>query len=387
MAKEIQGLTPPMGWNSWNTFGEAIHEDLIRETADIMAEEGFRDAGYDYLVIDDCWSLKERGPSGELREDPAKFPSGIKALADYVHGKGLKFGMYSCCGVKTCAGYPGSFGREFQDARQFAGWGVDFLKYDNCFKPQTLSSEYLFRRMGLALKNCGRDIIFSACQWGTEDVHQWIRASGAELFRSTYDIRNEWASIKEIALSQIDKQAFSGNYCHNDLDMLVVGMYDKGHNKAVTTGKGCSVREYQTHFALWAMLNSPLMIGCDLRTLDEASRKILLNEELIAVNQDPCCRSAYRLDNHHLKNNSFILVKMLSSGDLALGFFNLEDEPCVITLDFWDLGLPQNAGFCFQLRDLYTHETLGRKKDGMAVKLEPHASAVYRLTADRGEHA
>ena len=158
--------TPPMGWNSWNTFGADINEQLIKDTADKMAESGLLTAGYTYLVIDDCWSKKERDENGRLVADPEKFPNGMKAVADYVHSKGLKFGMYSCAGNLTCAGYPGSFEHEFTDAETFASWGVDFLKYDYCYHSNIIHGKYLYRRMGTALKNCGRDILFSACSWG-----------------------------------------------------------------------------------------------------------------------------------------------------------------------------------------------------------------------------
>ena len=236
MMRKAMCAVPPMGWNSWNTFTENINEDLVKETVDAMKEQGFLEAGYEYVVIDDCWSLKERDSEGRLVADPEKFPSGIGALADYIHEKGFKFGMYSCCGTRTCANYPGSFEHEFEDAKQFAQWGVDYLKYDNCFKPQNQDGKTLYRRMGMALANSGRDIVFSACQWGTDCVHEWIRSSGAHLFRSTEDINDSWNSIKDIALSQLDKQAFSGPYCHNDMDMLVVGMHGKGGNDYISAG-------------------------------------------------------------------------------------------------------------------------------------------------------
>ena len=165
-------LTPPMGWNSWNTFGEHINEQLIFQTADAMVEKGLPQKGYEYLVIDDCWSLKERDGQGRLVADPEKFPHGMKAVADYVHSKGLKFGMYSCAGNLTCAGYPGSFEHEFIDAETFAEWGVDFLKYDYCYHSPIIPGKYLYRRMGLALENCGRDILFSACSWGVDETHE-----------------------------------------------------------------------------------------------------------------------------------------------------------------------------------------------------------------------
>lgn len=210
MSKERIGITPAMGWNSWNTFTWDINEALIRDVADKFIADGYKDAGYEYIVIDDCWSLKERDSSGNLVADPEKFPSGIKALADYIHSKDLKFGMYSCAGTHTCAGYPGSFEHEFQDAKQFAEWGVDYLKYDYCFKPRHISGELLYKRMSLALKNCGRDILFSACNWGEDNVYQWIRESGAHMYRSTGDIRDFWDSIKSIAISQLDKQCYTG---------------------------------------------------------------------------------------------------------------------------------------------------------------------------------
>ena len=247
MSRGAMCAVPPMGWNSWNTFTENINETLLKETVDSMKEQGFLEAGYQYVVIDDCWSLKERDPEGRLVADPEKFPSGIKALADYIHEKGFKFGMYSCCGTRTCADYPGSFEHEFEDAKQFAEWGVDYLKYDNCFRPQNQDGRTLYRRMGMALANSCRDIVFSACQWGTDSVHEWIRTTGAHLFRSTEDINDSWNSIKEIALSQLDKQGFSGSYCHNDMDMLVVGMHGKGGNDYISAG-GCTDEEYQTHF-------------------------------------------------------------------------------------------------------------------------------------------
>ena len=180
MQDKFLGMTPPLGWNSWNTFTWNINDQLIRESADAMVESGLKDAGYEYVVIDDCWSLKQRDEKGYLVPDPEKFPQGMKAVADYVHSKGLKFGMYSCCGTHTCAGYPGSFEHEFQDAETFASWGVDYLKYDNCYKPLHADGEILYKRMSLALRNCGRDILFSACNWGSDNVHQWIQGSGAQ---------------------------------------------------------------------------------------------------------------------------------------------------------------------------------------------------------------
>ena len=368
---------PPMGWNSWNTFTDKISEDLIKETVDAMKEQGFLEAGYEYVVMDDCWSLKERDSEDRLVADPEKFPNGIKALADYVHDKGFKFGMYSCCGTRTCADYPGSFEHEYEDARQFAQWGVDYLKYDNCFKPQFQDCRTLYRRMGLALANSGRDIVFSACQWGIESVHEWISSTGAHLFRSTQDITDCWNSIKDIALSQMDKMAFSGPFCHNDMDMLVVGLHGNGGNEYISAG-GCTDEEYQTHFSLWAMMNSPLMIGCDVRNLTEETKKILLNKDLIAINQDTECRAPFRVNCLSNSPDVFILVKFLSNGDVAVGMFNMGDVPAMAVLDFWDLGLTVSSGMALEFYDCIDHENLGKKRERFSVKVPAHGSKVYR---------
>ena len=377
MGRTAMCAVPPMGWNSWNTFTENINEDLVKETVDSMKEQGFLEAGYEYVVMDDCWSLKERDSEGKLVADPEKFPGGIKALADYVHEKGFKFGMYSCCGTRTCANYPGSFEHEFEDAKQFAQWGVDYLKYDNCFKPQNQDGRTLYRRMGMALANSGRDIVFSACQWGTDSVHEWIRSSGAHLFRSTEDINDSWNSIKDIALSQLDKQAFSGSYCHNDMDMLVVGMHGKGGNEYISAG-GCTDEEYQTHFSLWAMMNSPLMIGCDVRNLSDETKKILLNQDIIAINQDIECRSPFKLCCVSNSPDTFTLVKFLSNGDIAVGMFNMGDVPAMVTIDFWDMGLTASAGRNLEFFDCVEHKNIGIKKEIFSETVAAHGSKVYR---------
>lgn len=376
MSRRAMCAVPPMGWNSWNTFTENINEDLIKETVDSMKEQGLLEAGYEYVVIDDCWSMKERNSEGKLVADPEKFPNGIKALADYIHEKGFKFGMYSCCGTRTCANYPGSFEHEFEDAKQFADWGVDYLKYDNCFKPQNQDGRTLYRRMGMALANSGRDIVFSACQWGTDSVYEWIRSSGAHLFRSTIDINDSWDSIKEIALSQLDKQAFSGSYCHNDMDMLVVGLHGKGGNEYISAG-GCTDEEYQTHFSLWAMMNSPLMIGCDVRNLTDETKKILLNQDLIAINQDIECRAPFQLNCESNSPDAFTLVKFLSNGDIAIGMFNMGDVPAVVAVDFWDIGLTASAGKCLEFFDCIKHEHLGKKEEVFSDTVAAHGSKVY----------
>lgn len=364
---KMLGLTPPMGWNSWNTFTWDINEKLIREVADIFVTEGYKDADYEYIVIDDCWSLRERDANGNLVADPQKFPSGIKALADYIHSKGLKFGIYSCVGTHTCAGHPGSFEHEFQDAALFAEWGVDYLKYDYCFKPRTVPGELLYKRMNLALRNCSRDILFSACNWGADNVHHWIRESGAHMYRSTGDIQDSWESIKNIAISQLDKGRYTGSFCHNDMDMLVVGMYGTSNNSFIAAERGgCTDNEYKTHFSLWCMMGSPLMIGCDIRKANQATKNILLNRDLIAINQDIESRGAYRIKPEPQwfhTNEVFMLVKVLSNGDLAIGFFNLSDHQRELSLQFWDLGLPYASGIALSLYDCWEHRELGVFKE------------------------
>jgi alpha-galactosidase len=323
----MMGFAPALGWNSWNTFTWDINEQLIRDVADVFVTEGYRDAGYEYIVIDDCWSLKERDADGNLVVDPAKFPSGMKALADYIHDKGLKFGMYSCVGTHTCAGYPGSFEHEFQDAALFAEWGVDYLKYDYCFKPRHISGELLYKRMSLALKNCGREILFSACNWGEDNVYEWIRESGAHMYRSTGDIRDNWDSVKELTLSQLGKQSYTGSFCHNDMDMLIVGMYGGSNNDFIGSIGGCNDIEYKTHFSLWSMMGSPLMIGCDVRKANQVTKDILLNPDLLAINQDAEARGAYRIKPEPQwfhTDDVFMLVKVLTDGDLAIGWEHKE---------------------------------------------------------------
>jgi len=376
------GNTPALGWNSWNTFTWDISEKLIMETADALVANGYLEAGYEYLVIDDCWSLKERDEQGNLVPDPKKFPHGMKAVADYVHSKGLKFGMYSCAGTHTCAGHPGSFEHEFQDAKQFAEWGVDYLKYDYCFKPRYMNGELLYKRMSLALKNCGRDILFSACNWGEDNVHDWIRESGCHSYRSTVDIQDNWDSIRNIALSQIDKKAFTGNYCHNDMDMLVVGMYG-GSNSDWIGNKigGCTDEQYKSHFSLWAMMGSPLMIGCDIRNANQVTKDILQNKDLIAINQDPEARGAYRIKvepNWFNEKDAFVLVKALENGDLAIGLFNFSDNTRELTVQFWDMGIPAASSAALSMYDCWEHKELGVFKERFAAHVPSGDCVVLR---------
>lgn len=370
---KVVAKTPPMGWNSWNTFGEKINENLIKEVADAFIKYGLADAGYEYVVIDDCWSVKERDSNGLLVPDPYKFPNGIKALSDYVHSKNLKFGIYSCAGVQTCAGYPGSLEHEFVDANTFADWGVDFLKYDYCYKPQDINGKLLYRRMAMALKNCGRDILFSACNWGLDESYKWMRSAGAHMWRSTGDIQDNWESIKELALSQLGQECYSGSYCFNDIDMLVVGMYGKGN---VALG-GCTDEEYKTHFSLWCIMNSPLMMGCDVRNMQDTTKSILTNKELIAINQDVEGRQAYTVKDWNYEELLYY-VKPLSNGDYALVLVNYGEHRLRAHIQFWDIGLPTTAGYGLQMHDLWTGENLGVKTEFYKTVLEPHCCQVLR---------
>ena len=368
--------TPPMGWNSWNTFGKDIDEKLIMEMADAMVETGVRDAGYDYLVIDDCWAEMKRDENGRLVPDKNKFPNGMKYVADYVHSKGLKFGMYSCAGHLTCAGYPSSFEYEFIDAETFASWGVDYLKYDYCFKPMNYQGHHLYKRMGLALANCGRDICFSACSWGIDQTNEWIKQTGAHLWRSTGDINDSWPSVKELLMKQTDYFATNGQGCFNDMDMLIVGMRGKG-NVAVA---GCTDTEYRTHFAAWAFLGSALMIGCDIRNMDEVTKSILLNKELIAINQDPAYRQPFECGNHWWNPEVKVWARYLDGGDIAVGVFNLTESSVNPFISLDTLGIPRTSGKAVEIYDVLKNETLGVYADVFRCEfIEPHDCRVYRF--------
>ena len=364
---------PPMGWNSWNTFGADINEQLIFDTADKMVETGLSALGYEYLVIDDCWALKERDENGRLVADPQKFPHGMKAVADYVHSKGLKFGMYSCAGYLTCAAYPGSFEYEFIDAKTFAEWGVDFLKYDYCYHSSVIHGKYLYRRMGLALKNCGRDILFSACTWGADNTAEWIRETSANMWRSTGDVFDNWETIKSIIEQQEAILPYGGAGSFNDMDMLVVGMYGKGNVGL----QGLNDTQYKTHFSIWALLGSPLMIGCDVRNMNKETFDILSNEELIKINQDADCRQVFKLSLYS-GNNIKAYARNLENGDIAVGFFNLTDKKVTVKFLLDELGLPISTGKTLEMHEVWNGETVTVKNGTLIKNIEAFDSLVYR---------
>lgn len=365
--------TPPMGWNSWNTFGADINEQLIFDTADKMVETGLSALGYEYLVIDDCWALKERDENGRLVADPQKFPHGMKAVADYVHSKGLKFGMYSCAGYLTCAAYPGSFEYEFIDAKTFAEWGVDFLKYDYCYHSSVIHGKYLYRRMGLALKNCSRDILFSACTWGADNTAEWIRETSANMWRSTGDVFDNWETIKSIIEQQEAILPYGGAGSFNDMDMLVVGMYGKGNVGL----QGLNDTQYKTHFSIWALLGSPLMIGCDVRNMNKETFDILSNEELIKINQDADCRQVFKLSLYS-GNNIKAYARNLENGDIAVGFFNLTDKKVTVKFLLDELGLPVSTGKTLEMHEVWNGETVTVKNGTLIKNIEAFDSLVYR---------
>lgn len=380
---------PPMGWNSWNTFGWQINEQLIFEMADLMASQGYREAGYEYLVIDDCWSLRERGKDGRIVPDPEKFPHGMKAVADYVHSKGLKFGMYSCAGVRTCAGYPGSYDHEFVDAQTFADWGVDFLKYDFCNFPQSGNCKARYLTMSMALKATGREILFSACNWGMEEPGEWMRAIGAHMYRSTGDIMDNFVSFTDIVKSQLNKLCMSGNHCFNDMDMLTVGMEGKGN---VGLGKVCSYEEYRLQFVLWCLCGVPLMMGADLRSLAPEYRALMLNPALLRINQDAECRPPYivRRDSvcipnpddaqapwAHPADTAFVLLRHLTDNEFALFYANLSDADAEVHCEFADMGLPVTGGVALDMTDVFSGEHLGPQKDSFNPHIKAHDCRLF----------
>ncbi len=381
-AQKFEGLaeTPPLGWNSWNTFGTDINEKLVMEIADKFEELGFKDAGYEYIVLDDGWMAKERDANGNLVADPVKFPSGMKALADYIHSKGLKFGLYNCAGYTTCAGYPGSRGYEYQDARSYASWDVDYLKYDWCNTPK-LNAEGAYMTMRDALKAAGRPIVFSICEWGDNKPWEWAEDVG-HLWRVTGDIINcwdcevghgSWSSSgvwKIINMREnIRKAAGPGHW--NDLDMMEVG-------------NGMTDAEDRTHFAMWSMLASPLIMGNDLRTASKETIKTLTNKEVIAVNQDKLGIQGFRFSN---ENNIEIWIKPLDNDAWALTFVNMSDQPIQLDYD-WEkhnIGDDLNGKYVdmkktkFTIRDLFNHKDLGDTSKHLKSVIESHDVLMVKL--------
>ena len=362
-------LTPPMGWNSWNKFACDVNEKIVRATADAMASSGMRDAGYQYVVIDDCWQGR-RDANGFITADPQRFPSGIKSLADYVHSRGLKFGIYSDAGRLTCGGRPGGQGHEYQDALTYARWSVDYLKYDWCSTGDRNAQEG-YAAMADALRQSGRDIVFSICEWGTAKPWLWAKNTG-NLWRTTGDIwdsfatkdkAHDWAHpVLDIVDLNEPLWPFAGPGHWNDADMLEVG------------NGGMTPTEYRSHFSLWAMMASPLMAGNDIANMDENTRSILLNKEVIAVDQDPLGAQGHRAWK---EGDREVWVKPLSGGARALLLFNRGDQPARIRATAEHLGYP--PALRAKVRDLWAHRDLPRWSGSFDASIEPHGVVMLRL--------
>ncbi|GLZ33631.1 alpha-galactosidase [Lentzea sp. NBRC 105346] len=358
-------MTPPMGFNNWNATGCEVDEKLIRDMADIFVSSGLKDAGYEYVNVDDCWADATRDPAtGRLRNHPTKFPSGIKALADYIHSKGLKFGIYTSAGTMTCARtMPGGLDHEEIDAQTFADWGVDYLKYDNCNNENRPFLER-YTKMRDALRKTGRPIVFSICEWGQNKPWEWGKGVG-QLWRTTGDINDTYTKMIDILKQNAPLASYAGPGHWNDPDMLEVG------------NGGMSNVEYRSHFNLWAVMAAPLLIGSDLRKVSKADFDILLNKDVIAVNQDKLGAQGTVLSN---AGGHWIFVKPLANGDKAVTLFNETEVNATISTTASAIGLPKSVGYT--LRDLWQHKDF-QSAGTISASLPPHGSAMFRIKASR----
>jgi alpha-galactosidase len=380
-AQKFEGLalTPPMGWNSWNTFACNVDEAMIRGMADAMVAGGMKDAGYRYIVIDDCWQ-GERDSLGFIHPDPLRFPSGMKSLADYIHSKGLQFGIYSCAGIKTCGGRPASRGHEYQDALTYAAWGVDYLKYDWC-NTEGLSAVGAYTTMRDALYAADRPVVFSICEWGNNNPWEWAKDVG-HLWRTTGDITDcfdceinhgTWSSwgIMKIVEMRKDIRKYAGPGHWNDPDMLEVG-------RGMTTG------EDRAHFSLWCILAAPLMAGNDLRSMSKETEEILTNREVIAVDQDSLGVQGYRCS---ATDSLEIWVKPLVNEGWAVCFLNRSARRQKIDFDWSkriiddDLSkrtLDANKA-SYRIRDLWAKRDLGTTKKKLVAEVDSRDVLMVRL--------
>jgi len=376
--------TPPMGWNTWNTFGCNINETLIRQTADAIASNGMRDLGYQYIVVDDCWMNSTRDGAGNLQGDPSRFPSGMKALGDYLHGKGLKFGIYQAPLDRTCAQYFGSYpgatgsqGHEAQDARQFAAWGVDYLKYDWCSPAGTISDQVTtFAKMRDALAASGRPIVYSI---NSNSVHaktgpQRNWGDVANLWRTTEDIQLAWDTgqsngypmgVQNIVNVNVPLAGYAGPGQFNDPDMMEVG---RG---------GLTDTEQRSHFALWAMMAAPLIAGNDVRSMTAATQTILKNASLIAINQDTLALQATQISNDGTRR---VLAKRLGNGDVAVALFNQGNATTTISTTAAAIG---KSGSSFTLRDAWSGATT-TSTGAISASVPGHGTVVYRVSGGTG---
>jgi len=355
--------TPPMGWNSWNHFGCDVSAQLIRETADAITASGMRDAGYQYVVIDDCWQVA-RDRSGRIVADSTRFPGGIKPLADYVHSKGLKFGIYTDAGRRTCQGRPGTYGSEELDARTYAEWGVDYVKEDWC-NAQGLDAPAQYAKFRDALAKSGRAIVFSICEWGSNQPWKWGPRTG-NLWRTTGDIEDSWASM----ISRVDLNAqyalAEGPGGWNDPDMLEIG------------NGGMTEDEYRAHFSLWAVMAAPLLAGNDVRTMSAATRDILTNKEVIAVDQDSLGIQGMivELPGPDLQ----VWAKPLADSSRAVVLLNRSALQTVITVPWWSLRLKGTA----KVRNVWTHTDVGSFDRQFSATVPAHGAVMVRITSVAG---
>lgn len=380
-AQKFEGLalTPPMGWNSWNTFETHINEQLIKDIADVFEEHGLKDVGYEYIVIDDGWMAKERDEQGNLLPDPQKFPNGIKAVVDYVHSKGLKFGIYNCAGWTTCAGYPGSRGHEYQDAQLYASWGIDYLKYDWC-NTEKLNAEGAYLTMRNALYEAGRPVVFSICEWGDNQPWKWAEPIG-HLWRTTGDIypcfdcehdHGSWSSwgVMRIVNMRRNIRQYAGPGHWNDPDMMEVG-------------NGMTAQEDRTHFSLWCMLAAPLIMGNDLRSASKETLEILTNKEAIAIDQDPLGIQGFK---YIAKDCPEIWVRPLDNGEWAVCFLNRNDADYELNFD-WSKHVIKDefakrildSETRYQIRDVWKKKSLGDTGSVLRTTIEPHDVLMLKL--------
>ena len=355
--------TPPMGWNSWNCFHLDISDAMIREIADAMVESGMRDAGYVYVNIDDGWQ-GERDTDGVLHPNE-RFPD-MKALADYVHGLGLKLGIYSSPGHRTCGNQEGSFGHEEQDARMFAEWGIDYIKYDWCGAFRIYENhemQAVYQKMGTLLRETGRPIVYSLCQYGMEDVWKWGPDVGGHLWRTTGDIGDHWQSMSEIGFNQHALAEWAGPGHWNDPDMLEVG------------NGGLTPTEDRTHMSLWSLLAAPLLAGNDLRSMSTETLEVLTNPEVIAIDQDPLGRQARRVAQD---GELEVWAKPLANGRVAAGLFNRGEAPAPVTARWSDLEVSGTV----RVRDAWAKEDLGTFEGEFTAEVEPHGVVLVVLKAE-----
>ncbi|KAF7058434.1 hypothetical protein CFC21_065498 [Triticum aestivum] len=360
--KNLLGRTPQMGWNSWNHFGCKIDEVIIRKIADAMVDTGLAKLGYEYINLDDCWASHDRDSQGNLAANGTAFPSGMRALADYVHGKGLKLGLYGDAGLRTCSRLqPGSLGYEDQDARTLAAWGIDYLKYDNC-NNQNISPLTRYNRMSEALMNSGRDVFFSLCEWGVDDPATWA-GSFANSWRTTEDIKNTWESMTDNA-DKNDKWApYAGPGGWNDPDMLEVG------------NGGMTIEEYRSHFSIWALVKAPLILGCDISSMSAETKEIITNQNVIAVNQDKLGVQGRKVQQD---GDLEVWAGRLSRGRVALVLWNRGPAEASITASWSNIGLNQSA--VVDAHDLWTDEVTSSMQGNLTNKMDSHACKMYVLT-------